>query len=147
MIKRKENGGFTVLELLVTMALVGVVSGIAVSNIKLLDNPLTNSKAQVTHYLRLARARAISQTRSIKIAPVANNRLQGYTAQSCDSSTFTALDDLELDMEDNAQFDTTDWSVCFNQRGLASEHTVFGFTTVGGSKTVQVALGGGVKIE
>ncbi len=139
--------GFSLIEILVSLILIGIFCKVAITNIRVLENPLTNASANLTHYFRLVRARAISQTRSIVISPSSTKRLTAKSALSCDATSFTAVNDLALDLDDDVQFGSTNWEVCFNQRGLADAYTKFSLKSTNNNKIVEIALGGGVKIE
>lgn len=142
-----HDRGSSLLELIVTMALIALLSAVAISNIKILENPLANASFNISHYMRLIRSRAISQTTTITVIPSSSAVISAYSADSCESEDLTEIPDLQLELEDDVHLSSTDWSVCFNQRGLASEHITFDFYTSTATKTVQIALGGGVKIE
>jgi prepilin-type N-terminal cleavage/methylation domain-containing protein len=139
--------GFSLIELLAVLALFGILCTVAVSNITVLENPLASASANLTHYFRLVRSRAISQTRSIRITPNTSNTLIAESATSCSDSTFSPINDLSLDLGTKVRFGSTNWSACFTQRGLAHAYTTFTVTSSGNTKTVQIALGGGVKIQ
>ncbi len=144
-----NQSGFTMFEILVVVALVGILTMVAVSNIKVLENPLTNTSANLTHYFRLVRARALSQTRSIKVTPSGTQRLIAASATSCSapSEDFRNESSLTLDLDRQTQITDTSWSVCFNQRGLVHEYTAFTLSSGRSSKLVEIALGGGIRIR
>lgn len=129
------------------MVLFGILASVGVSNISILENPLASASANLTHHFRLVRSRAISQTRSIKVTPSSTTTLAAESAANCNETTFTPVTDLALDLGDEVHFGTTDWSACFTQRGLANEYVTFTVIGSGHTKTVQIALGGGVKIQ
>ena len=141
-----RQSGFSLLELLAGLLLIGIISSTAISNLNALKNPLTNTGHLVSHYLRLVRSRAISQTLAIEVSPESNSRLVAKSTSSC-SGSMSPIDDLSLDFQDGVTLEDTDWTVCFNQRGLADSYITFTIESAQGSKTIQVALGGGVKIE
>ena len=147
---RNWDLGASLLELLTAVALFVILSEVVVSNIKQLHNPLADAGFEVSHFLRLARARAISQTLAIEVWPASATQLTSTSRSSCTDETDSdaPVEDLVLDLPDGTSFSDTDWSVCFTQRGLAYEHTTFELQGGrGNSKTVEVALGGGVRIQ
>jgi Tfp pilus assembly protein FimT len=143
----QSEKGFSMAELLFVLGLFGILCTVAVSNITVLENPLASASSNLTHYIRLVRSRSISQTRSIKISPGSANTLQAESAKSCADTTFSPVSDLSLDLGNKVAFGSTSWTACFTQRGLADAYTTFTLTSAGQTKTVQIALGGGVKIQ
>ncbi|MBX7138199.1 MAG: prepilin-type N-terminal cleavage/methylation domain-containing protein [Oligoflexia bacterium] len=141
------QAGYSLMEMLVVLALISIIAATALSDLKVLENPLSSASANITHYLRLVRSRAISQTKAIKVTPSGYRRLSASSAESCTSEVFTPVTDLTLDLDDDIALRTNDWHVCFSQRGLADAHVIFEFYSSTGDRTVQIALGGGIKIE
>ncbi len=134
-------------ELIITLGLFGLLCMVAVSNIKVLENPLVSAAANLSQYFRLVRVRAIAQTRSIIVEPTSQHRLTASAAANCTSETLTPIDELELDIGDDVSLGSTDWSVCFTQRGLVHAAALFTLSSETGIRTVEIALGGGVQIR
>jgi prepilin-type N-terminal cleavage/methylation domain-containing protein len=146
-LRPSRQRGFTVLELLVTLGLFGLLCLVAVSNIKVLENPLVSASANLTHYFRLVRVRAIAQTRSIIVTPTSNHTFTAAAASSCTSATTTPVSDLALDIGNNVSITPINWTLCFTQRGLVHQATLFTLHSQTGVRTIEVALGGGVEIQ
>lgn len=143
-----RSAGFTMIELIVVMALFAVISGIAVSNLRELESPLSNSAFGSSHYLRLVRARAISTTSYIRVDPANSSSLIASRSDQDDcGGTVSAISDLTYTFEEGVTLGATDWYLCFTPRGLSDEHVSFSFSSDAGTRTMQVALGGGVKVE
>ncbi len=135
------------MEVLVAITFIAILSYAAVSNIKSLENPLADASFQVSHFLRLARSRAISQTIAIQLSPSSSTGIAASSSDSC-SGTMTPMDDLSLTLPDGAFFVDTAWTACFTQRGLADDNIVFDLQNQQGStRTIELALGGGVQIR
>ncbi len=144
---RIQEAGYTLAEMLVVMALIGILAGTAVSNLKELNDPLADASFTVTHYLRLVRARGISQTLFIQVAPTSSTIIAASSSDSC-SGTMTAIDDLEVNLPRGASMSDTSWTACFTPRGLSEDNITFDLSDSDGqSKTVEIALGGGVRIQ
>lgn len=131
---------------MVVLALFGVLALTYTSNIKELENPLANTAHSLSHQLRLIRARAISQTTYMRVAPTSTGIIAVSKSTSCTSSTLTAVADLKYTFDSSVHLNSTSWSICFTPRGLANSHVTFTFTGATGTKTVDVALGGGTRI-
>jgi prepilin-type N-terminal cleavage/methylation domain-containing protein len=139
--------GVTLLEILVTLMIMTILLGTAVSNLKVLNNPLANASFSVSHYLRLARSRAISQTLAIQIAPSSSTTLAASSAKTC-SDTMSPMTGLDLQLPSGSRLLDTDWSVCFTARGLSTSNVTFDLSGDSSStRTVEIALGGGVRIK
>ena len=144
---RRNSAGYTILEVLVTIAFMALLTKFAISNIKSLQNPLADASFEVSHFLRLVRSRAISQTLAIKVAPLSSTRIGTSKSTTC-TGTMTAISDLTLTLPNQSSLPDTTWSVCFTPRGLAATNITFQILGRDGrSKTVEIALGGGVQIQ
>jgi len=118
------------------------------SNVKSLESPIANAGFQVSHYLRLVRSRAISQTLSITVSATSPTQLTASSTTECGETGGSAIADLGFDLPRKTMLATTGWSVCFNQRGLADQNINFELVDTGGKrKRVEIALGGGVQIN
>lgn len=143
----KGESGFTLLEVLVSVALIAVLMTVMMTNINTLENPLISSSSNLSHYFRLVRVRAIAQTRSILITPQSSRTLGAASAKNCDEETFTTMDDSSFELDPGVTLSSTDWEICFTQRGLVQQAVTFDITADNGTRTVEVALGGGVRIQ
>jgi len=90
---RYQESGFTIIEMLVTLGLMALLSTIAISNFKELENPVADASYQVSRFIRLARSRAISQTIAIVIQPSSTTDIVALSSDACDG-TLTTIDDL-----------------------------------------------------
>jgi prepilin-type N-terminal cleavage/methylation domain-containing protein len=144
---RYQESGFTIIEMLVTLGLMALLSTIAISNFKELENPVADASYQVSRFIRLARSRAISQTIAIVIQPSSTTEIVALSSDACDG-TLTTIDDLSMTFPDGALLSNTEWSACFNQRGLSDTNLTFQIQDEEGkSRTIEIALGGGVQIQ
>ncbi len=142
-----KQAGFSILELLAVLVIMGILSASAMSNLKEINRPLTNASFEITHFLRLARARGISQTSFIKVAPASAFKISTHSGDSCATAT-SAINDLSLNLPDNTNLLATDWEICFTPRGLAPNSTAFTIRDEHAStRTVEIALGGGVRMQ
>ena len=142
---RSENG-LSIFELLVVLFIISLMSATVVSNIKEINRPLTDASFEITHFLRLSRSRAISQTLYMKVSPLSLYKLVVASGSSCAAAT-TTVNDLSLTLPNDTSLTSTSWSVCFTPRGLVNETVSFDIIDEESHrKTVQIALGGGVQI-
>lgn len=146
-IPNRNNQGFSVFELLIVLAILGILSGNVIANLKEISRPLTNASFEVTHFLRLARSKAISQTAFVKVMPISIFKINAYVGDTCADAT-TPITDLFLDLPSDTRLLETEWSSCFTPRGLSSEATIFSLKDDHNlTKTVEIALGGGVRMQ
>ena len=143
---RKELG-LTLFEVLTVIALIGIMAGIGSYSLNAMKTPLATASASTEQFIKFGRSKAISMTVALKIAPLTTTSLGAWTSTSC-SGTMTPLSSMKLIFPTGAKLTSTNWAVCFDQRGLASDTTSFTITdTAQGKKTIYVALGGGTKIK
>ncbi len=147
----KSESGFSGVELLVVMAVMGIVLGMAASNLRVIANPAQHGASEVMGYLKHARARAVSTTSAYTVRPLSTNTLQALTGINCasaDSEPDPGMPALTLPA--GAYLGETDWSVCFSSRGLPTtnlEVSVHDSNNHGLGVGVEVYYGGAVRIK
>ena len=146
-IVKNDESGVTIFELLAVLFIISLISATVVSNIKEINRPLTNATFEVTHFLRLVRARAISQTQYIKVSPTSAFAIASTAGTSCALAT-SPISDLTLNLPKDTNLVSTSWSICFTPRGLTEASKTFQIRNEDSlTKTVEIALGGGVRIQ
>ncbi len=140
-----SDKGNSLIEFIVALSLIAIVSGAVVSNMRILDDPLTNASFAVEHFLRLTRGQAMSRTISVVVQPASSLRLEASYADSCrEDAVLTPVSDLFVEMPRGANLVDTEWSVCFTQRGFADTPVSFDIQREDGElRTIEIALGGG----
>ena len=141
----RNESGYTLMNLLTTLSLIAIFSATAVSNLKVLENPLADASFALTHFLRVVRADAMAQTIAIEVAPTSSTTIGTSTASSCDA-TMTPNTDLQLTLNDGVVLLDTTWSFCFTSRGLSDSNIVIDINEAErGTRSIEVALGGGTR--
>jgi len=146
-INRGERG-FSLLEMLATLSLMGVLSAIAVSNIKELDDPLKNATAEAIGFMKQVRARAISTTSAYEIYPTSTTSIVTRYSNACSDAVGdkTADPKVVLGLPDGAFLSDTNWSICFSSRGFPDGNIqIVMEDNDGEDRTVEIYLGGAVK--
>ncbi len=146
----KDQGGFTLVNMLTTLSLIAIFSAFAISNLKEINSPVADASFQVTHFMREARSKAMSKTVTIKVSPLSAFALKGEEGDSCGpTATFTPLNPpLRSNLPTGASLQDTTWEICFTKRGLASESVTFILQDDDGqTRVVEVALGGASRIQ
>ena len=143
----KNCGGFTLIEVLVTLTISAALMGITAASLKEYNRSSRNAAAQIQGFIKQARVKGMSRTAAYKIYPdPAGSRILTSYANRCSSTTFTPDAALVLDMPVGTKLTTPTWSVCFNARGLAQSNITIPFNSDDvGMKSIEVLLGGGTR--
>jgi prepilin-type N-terminal cleavage/methylation domain-containing protein len=138
--------GFSLLEMMVVMALVGIMSGYASYRLSEMDNPAENSAAQVMTFMKKSRAKALATTYAVRVRPKSNStELETHYATSCTASTFTLDSSLTMKLPRTATFQSNTWSLCFTPRGTLTTSNTVVLVDPKRSVSVQIAMGGGMR--
>jgi prepilin-type N-terminal cleavage/methylation domain-containing protein len=137
--------GFTVLEVLTTLGIAGIIMGTAAANLNSLGNSPANPANQLVGYVKQVRAKALSSTRAYVIAPISPTQIGASYADNCRSPTFTADGPLRITLTSNAILTDTSWSVCITSRGLTTSSMIVPISKGSETQQVEIALGGGVR--
>jgi prepilin-type N-terminal cleavage/methylation domain-containing protein len=145
---KDAESGFTIVELLVTFAIISVLSGIAVMNLNALSNSSENAAASLVGLLKQARARAIASTSAYFVVPISSTSIVTRSGTTCSDASPVDDPTLTLQLASGATLGSTSWSVCFTSRGLSDSNTEIVVNDIHShSLTVEVFLGGGVQIN
>ncbi len=145
----KRTRGYTLLEMLVLLAVLGVVLSIAFINLRPLDSPIQNSLSLTSGFLRQVRAKAMATTSSYRVRFGSSQQATVEYAVSCGATTWTADSQVILQLPSEVQLNAPDWQtlvICFNARGLVDAgKTLTLRDNRGTSKQLELMLGGGVR--
>lgn len=139
--------GFSFLELITTMGLIVVTMGMAVFNLRSLNNPLENGANQLRGFLKQVRAEAISSTSAYVVRAASDIGIETLRGNSCTDSAPVPESRMALQLPNGARLSDTTWTVCYNSRGFPDGNVQIELEDIGGQqKTVEVMLGGAVRI-
>lgn len=145
---RRQETGFSLLELMVALSLTGILCGVSISQLRNMNNDLAISTNQVSAMIKLARSRAIATTSPYVVRPLGAFSMAGYQAESCDDVAPVLDTKIQMSLPTGVSFASTDWQICFTSRGIASEDVSFNILKEGGpSKEIEVMLGGAVRVN
>ena len=133
------------MELVVALSLMGILMMIATFDYRTLENDVQHSAQLMQGFLKKARAKALASTRSYTVAPLSSTRIVATYGNRCDDVQEND-ETLQLDLPSGAYLPNTEWSVCFTARGLSLDSADVAVTDGAITKTVQIVLGGGVRI-
>lgn len=133
----KDSSGFTLVEVLVVLIIIGTMAAFAMPSVLWANKPLENASKQVAGNFKVARAKAVAKTSAYRITAVSATQFLVESATRCDKepsqetwevdSTFdTKLpQDTELIpktlVDGTEKSDFQNWNVCFNSRGAANK--------------------------
>ena len=145
---RRTERGYTVLELLVTMVIVSIMSGTAISSLREYEHRSASAAADIAAVLKRARGKAITSLTTVTVRPGSDTTLVTTTGSSC-SATQTVDEMLDYTLPPDVKLVSTAWSICYSNRGLStsSETIVVRDERKRESRAVQVVLGGGVRLQ
>lgn len=145
----RAEGGTTLLELLVTFCISGLLLSIGVSNMLILSDSLEDSAAQFSGFLKRTRAKAMSTTSAYLVQPTSyTTSITSYGISCDDTSGFVTDDRLRQELAEEVQFVDPSWSICFSPRGLTTTSpTIYLRGSDARLRSVQVYLGGAIRLS
>ncbi len=143
---KKKEAGFTIIELLVVVSFVAVFGSMAFYDFRKVDDPSKNSANELASLFREARSKAMASTQSYLVEPLSATEIKASYAKNCTATTWTTDNKLSLKLPNKTSV-STDWSICYNSRGLADSSADIHVGGNGRSEVVQIVLGGGGRVK
>lgn len=132
--------GLTVVEILAVFVIFAILISSGLVNLKALVHKNRTAAEEVSAFLNLVRGMAISQTRTIVVKPITASKLVAVGVGGCSETTGTSL--ISLDLPNGSTFTQSDWSICFNSKGLSNASGSITINEGDKSSSVQISLGG-----
>jgi type IV fimbrial biogenesis protein FimT len=141
--RRKSVSGFTLIEMMIVIAIIAILTAIAAPNFSnyMIQRRLNGAARQVMSDLMWARMQAVSKNNNFKITFSGNS----YTIENVATGETTPTKDIRTDYYDVSFSDISNNPI-FSPRGTASALATITLTNAGGSKSVCVAITGRVKV-
>ena len=138
--------GFTLVEALVTLAVLAILLGVFFVNLRPLYNPLEDAANRLEGFLKQTRAKAMATTSAYQVK-IAGNRLVAKRAKRCSDTIWNPDPRLTLELPHGIAIRSNpDQPLCFTSRGHAVTPLTYVLTDgKGDSRTLQVYLGGAVR--
>jgi prepilin-type N-terminal cleavage/methylation domain-containing protein len=147
MSKKNTESGFSLLEMIVTVSLGAILTGLAVVSVTGLNNPSRHGAVAIASFLESARSQAISSTGIILVRATNTATVQGYHVQACDDTDPVEDNQLLMVLPNNYGITDITWEVCFSARGFAAESTIIPISDAHGQdRNIQVYIGGGIRV-
>lgn len=149
---RRRAQGFTLVEIIVVLAIFAILAGIAALNLRGLQDPLQEAATNVAGLMKQSRAKAMATTSAyrVKVSTTNTRDLVTESAIRCSDTTgWTADTALSTELPKGISMSVSQGSLptCFDPRGLGSQDLILTFTdSKGRSMKVEVMLGGAVRI-
>lgn len=136
--------GFSLLELLVVLLVVGITLGTTIMNLGRLNNPLQNGSAQLVSFLKQVRARAVASTSAYRVIPISATQLTTQFGTTCANAS---TDDpaLQLSLPSGTSLSAVDWEFCFTTKGRADSNLELTVREGGRVRRIEILLGGAVR--
>lgn len=142
----KSEQGFSGIELLVVFLIMSIMTGIAAYNLRELDNPLEDARAELRGFFKQVRSRAISTTSAYEVIPLTTKQIITRYSIRCSDASKTNDPQLTLTLPTHTNLINTDWAVCFNARGLPDQNLLINLVDIQSqSSSIEVMLGGAIK--
>lgn len=156
---RCRRAGFTLIEAIIVMLLVGVVLTIAAPSLRGVGKELESAASEAAAVFRQTRSAAMARTAAYRVSVVSPTELRGEFASTCGSTTWETDTRVRLDLRDGIvmagdSIIAGKSLVCYSSRGLGDASPTFTVRDrrgrefridvfVGGAVDVAPVIGGG----
>jgi competence protein ComGC len=143
-VENHRTGGFTLIEMLVSVATIFVLIALAAFNFRQLENKTLNTANGVVGFFKVVRARALANSSAYEIFPVSQQLLRARAKSACEATSYLS-DFYDYELRAGVIIDNPNWNICYSPRGIASRAISFQVTDGRYSRRVEVVLGGAIR--
>ena len=124
------RGGFTLIELIIVVLLVGIILSMAAPSFRGLGNDVQNAARESSGFLRQTRAAAIAKTSAYRIVVVSDQELRTEFGSTCTTGSWENDPRLTLVLREGVKFEgglitAGTELVCFSSRGIGDASPSF----------------------
>ena len=142
-----RSSGIGMVELAITVAMLSVLLCVGFANIQAFYGSVDGSTDKLLHFIKSVREEAMSSSKSLKVVAKSTNTLSVSRANTCGSTDWSSVSELELRLDTGVVFQTDKWEICYNSRGVADvSFDIVLSDEFGRTNTVEVLLGGSVGV-
>lgn len=160
----RKNAGFTLIEVLVSILILGILTALTAPTLSRGDKPLRNTTNRLASIFKLSRSKAMSRSNAYRIrpAPGTDNQVQVQYARQCGAADWQT--DLTFDEEskfdDDVTFDPNtsaevngasqaNWEICYDNRGQADVNLKLSLVQENQALEAEIEsfLGGTIEVE
>lgn len=134
------------MEMMTVLAMIIIITGIALFNFRGLRNPQNASAMEIMSFIKQARSKAVASTQAYTVSANSITKIIAKYSASCSSGNLTTDPLMVVNLPHGASLQNTTWTVCFEARGFSRSAVNIVVTQDGVTKTVQVVLGGAVRV-
>jgi len=143
--------GFTILEMLIVLAVLSILLTIVALNLRVFENPLKSGITEIEGLVNQTRGRAQAQTSAIRLTFAANtNTVLVSSSKRCTSLVWTPDPSSNYKLPESVTVSSTNLStpLCIDSRGFADQYALVQLARTNGepgTKSIEVLRGGVVR--
>jgi prepilin-type N-terminal cleavage/methylation domain-containing protein len=120
-----SHNGVSLLELIVTMAVLAIAFTIAALNLRPLGDDLGNAVSEMSGTLKQAKIKAMATTSAYRVRPTSTTEVVVERARDCaGAGGWVTQTSMAQTLRENVTFTTTTWQVCFSSRGFSMDSSL-----------------------